>query len=71
MQLELRRGGYKGIFNEVPFVSVNQRSRLLEFALELQVLSKVADHVDLLLQVAQVLLLVHYCTVVLSHDVNT
>jgi hypothetical protein len=58
------------LLDEISLISVDKRCRLLKFALELQILRKVADHVNLLLQIVQILLLLNKATIVVATDVQ-
>jgi hypothetical protein len=53
----------------LPVVPVHQRCGFLEFALELEVFSEIANHVDLLLDIGEVLLFLQE-TAVVARDID-
>ena len=67
----MRGRGSETVFGVLSLIAIEKGRGFLELALELQVLGKVADHVDLLLEIVQVLLLAHHRTVIRAHDINT
>jgi len=67
----LRGRGCETVFGVFSLIAIEEGRGFLELALELQVLGKVADHVDLLLEIIQVLLLAHHSTVIRAHYINT
>jgi hypothetical protein len=67
----LRGRGCETVFGVFSLIAIEKRRGFLELALELQVLGKVADHVDLLLEIVQVLLLTHHRTVIRADYINT
>lgn len=71
MTYELRGRRCETVFGILSFIAVEEGRGFLELTLELQVLCKVAHHVDLLLEIVQVLLLAHHCTVIRAHYINT
>ena len=71
MTYELRGRGCETVLGVLPLIAIEEGRGFLELALELQVLRKVADHVDLLLQIVQVLLLAHHRAVISAHYINT
>lgn len=48
-------------------IPIHERGRFLKFALKLQVFGEVTDHVDLLLDVCEILLFLQHPTVVVGH----
>lgn len=69
MNLELRGGRYERVLHDL-FVPLHQGCGLLQLALELQVLRKIADHVDLVFQVVKVLLLIQGAALVGGDDLD-
>jgi hypothetical protein len=68
---ELRGRRCETVFRILSLIAVEEGRGFLKLALELQVLRKVAHHVDLLLEIVQVLLLAHHCTVICAYYINT
>ena len=67
----MRGRGCETVFGELSLIAIEEGRGFLELALELQVLGKDADHVDLLLEIVQVLLLAHHRTVIRADYINT
>lgn len=67
----MRRRGCETVFGVLSLIAIEKGRGFLQLALELQVLGKVADHVDLLLEIVQVLLLAHHSTVIRANYINT
>ena len=68
---ELRRRRCKTVFSVFPLIAVEEGGRFLKLALELQILSEVAHHVNLLFKIVQVLLLAHDSAVIGAYYINT